>query len=316
MKCKVVFQEENKERECWLPANPASPFQMCRRCHFYKITEILDSLTQNYRHGIQHPSQELFLNDTGFLQELLHPAREQALLNLLSTLYNDNKIQFFHLLRKLKRNTVCPIVLTKRVQTHVPGPRCKMYREFLKDREIYSSSDLCWNCWSCISWCLKLKDAELLHAFKKSYLSQLNRLTFDIYVNTGSRIFLDCLVTLHLQGSDHLVRIFIDYIFHRFPLEVVKGILGLLFQETAMLDIFFLKKQNDYLPLPLRDPVVVKEFFSQIKHSIKEKTNVYKEELVMKTWHPSRLFPWCFDIQELEEFGISSADRVLGRYEL
>jgi hypothetical protein len=310
MKCKVVFQE----RECWLPASPSSSFQMCRRCHFYKITEILDCLTNDYKQGSQHPSQELFLNDLEFLQELLHPAREQALLNLLATLYNDNKIQFFHLIRKLKRKTVFSILLTKRVQTHVPGPRCKMYREVLKDKDLYNSNDLCWNCWSCISWCLKLKDGELLQKFKKSYLSQLHRLTFDIYVNTGSRVFLDCLVTFHLQGSDHLIRIFFDHIFHRFPLDVVKGILLLFFQEIPMLDIFFHNKQNEFLPLPLRDESVVTNMYKEIKRSIKEKTNLFKEELVMRTWHPSRLFPWCLDIQELEEFGVSSADRVLGRY--
>ena len=310
MKCKVVFEE----RECWLPASPSSPFQMCRRCHFYKITEILDGLTRDYGQGRLHPSQELLLNDTEFLQELLHPAREQALLNLLGTLYRDNKVQFFHLVRKLERSTVFSILITKRVQTHVPGPRCKMYREFLKEKHIYNSNDLCWNCWSCIVWCLKLKDKDLLHKFKKSYLSQLHRLTLDIYINTGSRVFLDCLVTLHLQGDDHLVRIFIDHIFHRFPLDIVKGILLLFFQENAMLDIFFYKKQNDFLPLPLRDATVVQEFYKEIKKSIKQKTDLYKEELVMRTWHPSRLFPWCLDIGELEDFGISSTDRSLGRY--
>ncbi len=82
-----------------------------------------------------------------------------------------------------------------------------------------------------------------------------------------------------------------------------------------MLYVFFQKLQNDFLPLPLRDAIVVEDFYRQIKLSIKEKTDAYKEELIMKTWHPSRLFPWCFDIQELEDFGISSRDRSLGRYE-
>lgn len=314
MKCKVVFQEHNKERECWLPASPSSVFQMCRRCHFYKITEILDTLTRDYRQGSLHPSHELLLNDAEFLQELLHPAREQALLNLLSTLYTDNKIQFQHLVRKLKTRTVFSILLTKRVQTHLPGPRCKMYHEFLKEKDIYTSNDLCWNCWSCIAWCLKLREKNLLEKFRKSYVSQLHRLTLEIYLNTGSRVFLDCLVTLHLQGSDHLVRIFIDHILHRFPLDIVRGILLLFFQQTAMVDIFFWNKQNDFLPLPFRDTSIVQEFYTHVKQSIKQKTNVFKEELIMRTWHPSRLFPWCLDIVELEDFGISSRDRCLGNY--
>ena len=315
MKCKVLFQENNQQRECWLPASSTSCFQMCRRCHFYKITEILDTLTRDYRGGFLHPTNELLLNDAAFLEELLHPAREQALLNLLSSLFQENKVQFFHVIHKLKNNTVFPILITKRIQAHVPGPRCKMYREFLKDEHVFTSSDLCWNCWSCITWCLKQNNPRLLHLFRRSFLSNLNRLTLEMYINTGSRVFVDCLVSLHLLGSDHIIRLFIDYIFHHFPLEVTKSILLLFFQEPPMLYVFFQKLQNDFLPLPLRDAIVVEDFYRQIKLSIKEKTDAYKEELVMKTWHPSRLFPWCFDIQELEDFGISSRDRSLGRYE-
>ena len=32
--------------------------------------------------------------------------------------------------------------------------------------------------------------------------------------------------------------------------------------------------------------------------------HIYEEELIMKTWHPSRLMDWCFDIEEKDEFEI------------
>lgn len=314
MKCKGVIQEQNRTRDCWLPANSSS-FQLCRRCQFQKITTILDTLTQDYWSGTLHPENEMILNNTEILHELLHPAREQAFLNLLSALFKENKIQFNRIVDKAKEETVFPILITKRIQAHTPGPRCQMYREFMKDSKIYKTPNHCWNCWSCVVWSLKQDNQYLLDMFTKSYLFHLHRLTYEVYLNNGPRVFLDFMVTAHLLQKDHVVRLFIDHCFHAFPLEDVKSLLLHFFQEPCMLFIFFQKLQNDYLPLPLREEVVVTDFFGRIKKSIKEKTNTFKEELMMRTWHPSRLFPWCLDIVELEEFGISSTQRNLGLYD-
>lgn len=314
MKCQGVIQEQNKTRDCWLPASTSSSFHLCRRCHFHYITNVLDVLTQDYWQGTLHPQEELLLNNTEFLNELLHPAREQALLNLLSALFIHNKIQFHRILEKLKKHTVFPILLTKRIQSHPPGLRCGMYREFLKDKELYKGQTHCLQCWSCVTWGLKRGPSYLTDIFQKSFLQCLPWLTLDIYNKNGSRVFVDFMITLTLLGKDHIVRLFLDHCFHAFPLEEFKSLLLLFFKETPMLFVFFENKQNDYLPLPLRDEAVVLDFRRQIKQWIKQKTDLYKEELVMRTWHPSRLFPWCLDIVELEEFGVSSVDRSLGRY--
>lgn len=314
MKCKGIIQEQNKQTECWLPASPLSSLHLCRRCHFHSITNVLDYLTNQYWQGELHPEYELMLNDTDFLNELLHPAREQALLNLLSALFLHNKIQFHRVLSKLKQYTVFPILLTKRIHNHAPGIRCSMYREFLKDSSLYKAQSHCSQCWSCITWGLKRGPPYLYDIFAKSFLYNLPRFTLDVYRTNGSRVFVDFMITLQLLGKDHIVRIFLDHCFHVFPLEDFKSLFMLFMKEPLMLPVFFEKKQDDFLPLPLRDEVVRNEFRNEIKQWIKQKTDLYKEELVMRTWHPSRLFPWCLDIVELEEFGVSSTDRALGRY--
>ena len=97
---------------------------------------------------------------------------------------------------------------------------------------------------------------------------------------------------------------------HRFPLEDVKSFLLGFLQQPPMLFVFHMGKQDDYLPLPLRDPEVIRAFRTQIKQSIKNRTNLYKEELVIRTWHPKRLFPWCLDIQEIADFGFSNTDEI------
>jgi hypothetical protein len=310
MLCKGKIEEGNRTRDCWLPAEPSSPFQLCRRCHFYSVTNILDTLTHDYSQGHLHPSQELLLNDRNFLDELLHPAREQAFLQLLSSLFHHNKIQYHHLLQNLKEKSVFPILMTKRILAHQPGPRCSLYRSCMRDPKVFTTESLSWNCWSCIAWCLKQQEKHLLENYVHSFGRNFSRLTYEMYSQIGSRVFIDMAVSLHLLQKEHHLRILIDHMMHRFPLEDVKRFLLGFLQQPPFLFVFYTNSQADYLPLPFRDAVVVNEFRAQIKGSIKNRTNLYKEELMMRTWHPKRLFSWCFDIQELADFGYSSTDRA------
>jgi len=316
MKCKGFYKEQNKEVPCWLPANSTSPFQLCRRCNFNSITQILDSLTQDYWNGILHPPHEILFTNSEFLQELLHPARELALLNLLSALFQGNLIQFSLLLTKLKEKTVFSILLTKRIQTHLTGPRCSLYRVFLKDPTLYKSQTHCWNCWSCVAWSVKKQIPHLEDIFLKSFLLNLSHLSYPTFMSFGEPVFLDLLNTFHLRGKDHLIRLFLDHCFHMFPLDAYRAFLLHMFTQPPFLHVFFEQKHNDFLALPLRGQEIVLAFRRDIKQHIKEKTDLYKEELIMRTWHPSRLFPWCLDITELADFGISSGDCSAGRYGL
>jgi len=294
----------------------SSPFQLCRRCHFHKITDILDSFTRDYMRGTLHPPQELLLHDPQFLQELLHPAREQALLQLLSTLHSQNKIQYHLLVTQLKEKSVFPILMTKRILAHQPGPRCCLYRTCMRDPRIFTTDTLSWNCWSCIAWCVKQQDARLLQLYTQSFGRNFSRLTHDMYLNTGPPVFVDYFVSLHLIQKEHHIRILTDHMIHRFPLEEVKSFLLGFLQQPAMYFVYAKKLYADYIPLPLRGPDLLASFQQHIKESIKNRTDIFKEELIIKTWHPRRLFPWCLDLEELADFGYSSANRNDWQFEL
>lgn len=43
---------------------------------------------------------------------------------------------------------------------------------------------------------------------------------------------------------------------------------------------------------------------------LKSRQNLFKEELIMKTWHPRRLFFWCFDLDELADFEPMDLDQL------
>lgn len=300
MLCKGAIQEMNQEKKCWLPASEQSQYQLCRRCHFFKITSILDTLAQDYERGALHPNHELDLRDPVFRNELLHPAREQALLNLLSSLFRKNKIQFSLLVSRLEEQNTFPILLKKRIESHTPGTRCPMYRTFLKRKGFYQWRNLCWGCWPCIAWSLKQRDKDLLEFYIHNFGREVFQLKEETVFEMGSKVFVDLLVSLYLLGYHHHIRIVFDHMLRRFHIETTKSLLLLFFQQPVVLPLFFEGKEGDFLPLPFRE--LQSEFKQKIKQSIKARTNLYKEELVQRTWHPDRLFHWCFDLEELKDF--------------
>ncbi len=301
MLCKGSVEETNGKRSCWLPADQSSPFSLCRRCHFHRVTELLDTFTSSYQQGVPHPPLEIYFNNRMFLQDLLHPAREQALLNVLSCLFTHNKIQMDLLCQKLSVFSVFPILITKRIQAHQPGPRCAMYRSFLLNEQIFISDVFCWKCYSCIAWLLRQRNRRLIDKYTKNFW-YISRLTFTQFSEVGPPTFADLFVSLYLLKKEHYLRILSDHMFHHFPLEDYKSFLVLFFQQPAVIDLFFGPKRNEFLPLPLQEKEVVKDFEKKIKLGIKRRSHIFKEELVMRTWHPSRLFTWCLDIEDLKDF--------------
>lgn len=307
MHCKGFVVEQNKTRACWLPAETINTFQLCRRCHFQHITDLLDSFIREASLGELPGRAEVLFQEKQFLTHVLHPAREQALLNLLSTVFEGNKNQFHTLLGNLKTAPLFPIVVTKRIQQHQPGTRCQMYRHMMKDKDVYTSGSLCWNCWSCVAWSLKQSDPRFL-AMYNNFGYYFSRITNEVFHQTGQRVFFDYFVTLHLLGKDHHIRILLQHFLHVLPIDEFRSFLMGFCTQIPIMRVFFEQKQNDFLPAPFQDAEVVQSLRQAIKNCIKRTTDTYKEDLMIKTWHPRRLFPWCFDIQEWEEFGVSSAN--------
>jgi hypothetical protein len=312
MLCRGSVQEPSGRKSCWLPADPFSKYQLCRRCHFHKITDTMDHLTQDYRNGSLHPCDEPCLRESWFLEDMLHPGREQALLNLLSALFSNNKIMFFLLLDRFKKKSVFSILLTKRIQAHTPGTRCCMYRRCFQESGLYNAETLPWNCWPCISWILHHTELPLHQIFQREYTWGLRRLTHPVFLQTGPQVFISLLSTFQLRGMEAELRLFFLHCLFAFPLEEVKQFVLLAFQDPLLLPSVF-SGSIPYLPVPLQDEGFQKTLYLQWKTRQKERIDALKCELVEKTWHPKRLFRWCLDVEELVEFGFtgSNDERIL-----
>lgn len=302
MLCKGTLEEKNRRINCWLPAEETSEFGFCRRCHFHHITAVLDSLSYAYVQGVPHPVNESLMQKTTFLYELLHPAREQALLNLLVSLFLYNTKQFEEVISTLQKKHSFSILLTNRIRSHQPGPRCKLYRRFLKDTSFYKAEDLCWNCWDCIVWSLTQKERHLYERFQEQYIFEIARINVATFNQIGSHVLKELFTVLYLLGNDTCMKVLLEHLFHELPIESFKQFLASLFQQVPMIEILFQEKRNKYIPLALQDEVVIDEFKKKCKVFIKKRSHIFKEELMIKTWHPSRLFAWCFDLDDLSDF--------------
>ena len=47
---------------------------------------------------------------------------------------------------------------------------------------------------------------------------------------------------------------------------------------------------------------------SYVKKVLKKRTNIYKEDLMIKTWHPRRLVKWCLDLEDLSDFDLNELE--------
>ena len=56
---------------------------------------------------------------------------------------------------------------------------------------------------------------------------------------------------------------------------------------------------------------VIQPLFLQWKTMMKARCDTYKEDLMIKTCHPSRLFKWIFDIEDLKDFEPYDEERDL-----
>jgi hypothetical protein len=302
MLCRGVVQEARGPKSCWLPADRSSSFQLCRRCHFHRVTDIVDTLTDRYSQGELHPPNEMLLNSRDFLSDLLHPAREQALLNLLVALHRYNKVQFLHVIHNLRERSVFCILLLKRLETHRPGRRCAFYRELLKDATLWKSEPLLFCCWECLAWGMQQRDPILVTKVEKSIPKALSKITLDLYTASGPNPYVDFCVAATLREKEWYAIAVVEFLFHLFPLETVRSFLTRLVLEEPFRGRLFCEQDLTFLPLPLREAPLLLSMRKEIYKRIKQETNRYKEDLIIKTWHPDRLFSWCFDLDDLKDF--------------
>ena len=295
MTCKAILTEYNIEKPCWLPINPEMPFSLCTRCGFFKIEESLNSGNEEFlRSVLLHPT---------LMRALTKPSHRDALLNALVSYQKSNESEFKKLYACFSQEPAFVEHLQTLVALHKEGDRCKFYSHYYRCKSSeWHTTDLPWNCWSCMSNLLRKKNISKIYpAFSRGLVT--NKIQPHNLPSTLGPV-IDICVSLELHKKSHSVRLLMHRLSTLHPKnpDYMKTLLLLFFQTPAMIDTVFSQTYLDYIPNTLKKDLPHNLLVKEVLKGVRKRNWVFKEDLTIKTWHPSRLFAWCFDLEELKDF--------------
>ena len=291
MICKNEIVEINTKRACWFPVNPSSPFGLCSRCDFYKVETCLKEIE----------SVEPLLTNQAFVDLCLDSKHRLSLVSAVTRLQELNPSLFETFFASLS-STKFLHDLSHQLHTHSPSSRCKLYQYGLKmrrlDREI-QSTDMPWNCWECLSFILRQK--HMLHCYRAfSNGIVTNRIKKP---ETSPHNVIDCMISLHLHKKDHTTRLLFDRLRRSIGDVKAKECLVTFLTQPATVPMVFTAAASEFIPTTWSKELTSAFLQNEALKAVKKRNYVFKEDLMIKTWHPDRLFPWCFDLDELKDFG-------------
>ena len=183
---------------------------------------------------------------------------------------------------------------------HIPSKRCVLYRYVLKDRKQRDAyqSDLPWKCCDCLAWILRQQKAcGLYDAFVRGLLN--NKLSRG---SEKPNDILNMMTSLHIHHKKpHVARLLFDAVRKGCSeIEAQNILIGFLKQP------YFQKGEfEQYIPMMWAQQRFVERIEKEQYGFIKKRNWVFKEELMMKTWHPDRFVRWCLDLDEVQDFDLS-----------
>jgi hypothetical protein len=294
MLCQNILKEHNNEVNCWLPINPHSPFAYCNRCDYEKVESIL-----------QNPqSLENYYKNQQFCILLHKKEHFDSLFNALSFLCKTKATFFVSLFQTLNIDSIKNALSHLTYKHSTPSARCSLYQYAIRNRNIHKNmmlTEFPWNCSVCLTKTLRSKNLKWYRAFSNGIIQ--NKLK---HIHFHKEELIDCMVSLSMIQKDYSVRL----LFERYSEnieneEYTKEVLQEFLYQPSMLKSLFEESESgaiQFIPYVWNSADFIKETQKKALNFIKKRNYVFKEELMIKTWAPHRLFRWCFDIEELKEF--------------
>lgn len=289
MTCSNTIVEYNLKRNCWLPLSSTSPFEMCSRCTFHRIEEELKK--------IQTEEGDLtLLQRKTFLTPSFEDGHQRTLLDALAKVNETRKDLVEEILQESK-GTVFHRFLNTSLTHHTTSYRCSLYRVVLQknDKKEAYQTELPWKCYGCLTWVLKQKKlCGLYDAFIRGLLN--NRLKEG---SQHPKEIILMMTSLHIHHKKiHNARLLFDIVRRTSSQEQAEHILIEFLKQPYFTD----EQRMDYIPVTWNQLEFLATVEREILPYIKKRNWVFKEELMMKTWHPDRFLLWCLDLEEMNDF--------------
>lgn len=168
--------------------------------------------------------------------------------------------------------------LAIRIRSHIGGEFCKIVKWMIRNKKL-DNSWISQNCVICQSNYLAWGHGEVRKKARSFFIQTIP----DFFTLASSRLY------------------------RKYPLEYathMKEIVNKVLDFSHLLYVLLKPRiiHKEILGDIEEHPIFYSQLpFTQLKSIIYKKTNIYKEELIQKTWEPSRLINWCLDHEESRE---------------
>jgi hypothetical protein len=316
---RLVLFQDSRRKLCWLPSDESSPWHYCRHCSFtQKEFLIKDAITT-----MIHRKDDMLM-PTGTKEKLLtvlqypwfkehcrHPASRIHLYHLMilmkkhkspvySTYLDDPRLSssFLRMIQShrpqdnndMACKVICDLVGKDRLRIPRECPLClsTLWKRERMNRELYAAVTQYFRDYTRKSYHLP-NPQEIM----KDYIRH------SISLGDSNRQYALSALFVHLnrQNEDKASQQMYEFL-QDFLLEDSETFGAIVGKKSELL----LKICPQWL-LPLEfETGVIEPAYRQWKQWMKARCDTYKEELMIKTCHPRRLFTWIFDIEELKDF--------------
>jgi hypothetical protein len=248
---------------------------------------------------IQKGVDSSFLENKLFLANCIEKEHHTTFVDTLVSLYPKDPQFVKYTLLDCKTSSFHEFLVGS-IGFHIPSKRCVLYRHVLKDRKQRDAyqTEVPWKCCDCLAWILRQQKAcGLYDAFVRGLLN--NRLTRG---SENPTQIINMMTSLHIHHKKpHVARLLFDVVRKGCSeIEAQNILIGFLKQPYFQKDEF-----EQYIPMMWAQQRFVERIEKEQYGFIKKRNWVFKEELMMKTWHPDRFVRWCLDLDELQDFDLS-----------
>ena len=313
-----LFHDTRRKR-CWLPGDTSSPWKYCRHCSFTQKDNLIEEVLKNIgteRDEMLMPTgtkEKLLtvLQYSWFREHCAHPASRLRLYHLMLLMKRHNVPVYSSYLRDPNlSSSFLRIIQSHRPQDSNPAT-CKLICDLVgNDRlRIPRQCPIClYTLWK------RDRNNREQYAALTSYLREYDRKPFhfphphgilkdyirhSIRVGDANRQYALSALFVHLNrrnpndANERMYDFLQDFLF-----EETQTFAAVLENKIELL--------MEYCPQWLMQVEfqtgVVDPLRQQWKQFMKARCDTYKEELMIKTCHPSRLFNWIFDLEDLKDF--------------
>ena len=314
----LLFQDTRRIR-CWLPTDNSSPWNYCRHCSFSQKDLLIEDAIKNIqteKDEMQMPTgtkEKLVtvLQYSWFKEHCAHPASRLRLYHLLLLMKKYNLRMYSTYLR----DPALSSSFLRIIQSHRPqennGLTCKLICDLVGHDRLRIPRQ-CPHCLYAL-WKRDRTNRELYAAFT-SYIREYDRKSY--HFPYPHEIFKDyirysiSIVDFHHQYALSAMFVHLNRKNPQTATQELYNFLQDFLFEDSRTFAFILEKNMEtlmqYCPQWLLQiefqTGVVEPASNQWKQFMKARCDAYKEELMIRTCHPNRLFKWIFDIEELKDF--------------